>query len=61
MRRLVDDARLATLLRWQRGDVLLGVTFFDTASDDRELVSAFAVDWSGFPTQQALEALDAMR
>jgi hypothetical protein len=38
----------------QRGEVPLGVTFFDTADDDRELAECpLAIDWSLFPTQEA--------
>jgi hypothetical protein len=60
-RRLSGAARLAMLLRWQRGDVLLGVVFLDAADDDREIATPFAVDWSRFPTHDALDALSAAK
>ncbi len=58
-RRLTGPARLVALLRWKRGDVLLGVSFFDTANEDRELVDPGSVNWSDFPVGEALDALNA--
>jgi hypothetical protein len=57
-RRITGAERLGLLLRWRRGDLLLGLVFFDTADDDRELANnPFVIDWTDFPTQEALEAL----
>ena len=58
-RRLTGRARLVALFRWQRGDVLLGVSFFDTANEDRELVDPRSVNWSDFPERDVLDALNA--
>jgi hypothetical protein len=59
LRRLTGPARLVALFRWQRGDALLGASFFDTANDDRELVDPVSVTWSDFPEREAMDALNA--
>ena len=39
--------------------MLLGFVFLDTAIDDRELANdPFVVDWTDFPIQEALDALN---
>jgi hypothetical protein len=57
-RRLRGAARLVALYRWQRREPLHDVAFFDAAETDRELANdPVAIDWTDFPTPDAIDAM----
>jgi hypothetical protein len=56
-REAVSAERLGILLRWLRGDVLLGFSFVNVGAG-AAVADAFAVDWSCFPIEEALRALE---
>ena len=54
---LYGGYHLAMLLRWWRGDALLGLLILDSTNAGRPVDFGTPVDWTGFPLKDAIAAL----